>query len=325
MAWTFIFMAGLARLVGAPCYALRSRAYIPGSAAGIPVGYRGGVPLTRDDLVLCAGTLASTPLLERASAAADAGFRGLSLFLDDLTRARSEGHADAEIRAALADRGLEVAELDPLLDWAQASRGDARATARGEGFLAYGETDFYAAAEAVGARSINAPLFAAKPIPEERLVECFAGLCDRAAEHGLLVHIEAMPFSQIRDVETALRIVEAADRSNGGLMFDVWHHFRAESSDESLRRAAPRVLATQLDDAPREPRGTLFEETLHHRRFPGEGDADVAKLVRILDAGGCTAPIGVEVFCDEVADDPPESVARRAAETTRRVLAQARG
>jgi sugar phosphate isomerase/epimerase len=283
------------------------------------------VPLTRDDLVLCAGTLASTPLLERVSAAADAGFRGVSLFLDDLTRARSEGHADADVRAALADGGLLVAELDPLLDWAQASEADAQATRRGEGFLAYGEPDFYAAAEAVGARSINAPLFAPKPMPEERLVECFAGLCDRAAEHGLLVHIEFMPFSQIRDVEVALRIVEGADRENGGLMFDVWHHFRGGGSDDVLRRAAPRVMATQLDDAPREPKGTLFEETLHHRLFPGEGDADVPGLIRILDEGGCQAPIGVEVFSDEVADDPPAVIAKRAAETTRRVLAAARG
>jgi sugar phosphate isomerase/epimerase len=283
------------------------------------------MPLSRDDLVLCAGTLASTPLLERASAAADAGFQALSLFLDDLTRARAEGHSDVDVRSALADHGLAVAELDPLLDWASAAEADPRATARGEGFLAYGEADFYAAAEAVGARSINAPLFAPKPIPEERLVECFAGLCDRAAEHGLLVHVEFMPFSQIRDIDTALRIVEGADRPNGGLMFDVWHHFRGGGSNDTLRRAAPRVFATQLDDAPTEPRGTLFEETLHHRLFPGEGDADVAGLIRILDAGGCSAPIGVEVFCDEVADDSAAAIALRAARTTRRVLAEARG
>ena len=187
--------------------------------------------LGRDDLVLCAGTLADTPLPERAAAAAQAGFAGLSLFLDDLARARASGHADEDLRALLADRGLEVAELDPLLRWVPEAGVE-----QGDGFLRYGERDFYEAARAVGARSINAVLFATRQVPHDALVAAFAGLCDRAAERGLLVHLEFMPFAQIRDVDTALAIVEQADRPNGGVMFDAWHHFRGGGSEESLRR-----------------------------------------------------------------------------------------
>ena len=105
----------------------------------------------------------------------------------------------------------------------------------------------------------------------------------------------------------------------------MWHHFRGGGSDESLRCAAPRVLAIQLDDAPAEAEANLVDETLHRRLLPGEGDAGVANLIRILDAGGCQAPLGVEVFQDGLNGLPPAEVAQRVADATRAVIAEARG
>jgi sugar phosphate isomerase/epimerase len=281
-----------------------------------------GSRLGRDDLVLCAGSLAGVGLFERAQAAAQAGFRGVSLFLSDLDQARSEGRSDADIRGMFAHHGLEVAELDPLLSWVEGSglaSGDG-----GPAFAGYSERDFLRAADAFGARSINAALFATEPVPHEKVVAGFAGVCDRAREHGLLVHLEFMPFSQVANIDTALSIVEEAGRDNGGLMFDVWHHFRGGGSDESLRRAAPRVTATQLDDAPAKAEANLVAETLHRRLLPGEGDAGVARLLRILDEAGCTAPLGVEVFQDSLAGRPAVEVAQRLADATRAVVLEAR-
>ena len=78
-----------------------------------------------DDLVLCAGTLARVPLRERVEIAAATGFRGISLFLDDLEGARRSGLPDADLRALLEANGLQVAELDPLMHWIP-EPGDAR-------------------------------------------------------------------------------------------------------------------------------------------------------------------------------------------------------
>ena len=71
------------------------------------------------------------------------------------------------------------------------------------------------------------------------VIEGFAGLCDRAAEHGLLVALEFLPWSGIPDVATAWRIVDAAGRANGGLLVDTWHHLRGVADDDALR-ARPR-------------------------------------------------------------------------------------
>jgi len=268
--------------------------------------------LAANDLVLCAATLAETPLLERLDAAQRAGYRGLSLFLDDLEKARATGLSDRDIKRAIADRGLEVAELDPVLSWAPGARP-------GPGFARWQEDDFFAAAESIGARSLNAAYFA-PPAPHDEIVEAFAALCDRAADVGLLVHLEFMPFAPIANLESALHILDDAKRDNAGLMLDVWHFFRGGGRPEALEAVATRVIATQLDDAPAEAEENLIEETLHRRLLPGEGDADVAGILRTLARGGCQAPIGVEVFSDDFAGLSSSEVAQRCADAARRCL-----
>jgi sugar phosphate isomerase/epimerase len=84
------------------------------------------------------------------------------------------------------------------------------------------------------------------------------------------------------------------------------------------------VLGVQLNDAPREPAENMLDETLHHRRVPGEGDIELVALVRALDAIGCTAPIGVEVFSDALLALPPVEIGKRLGDATRAVLAAAR-
>lgn len=267
-----------------------------------------------DDIVLCAATLAKVPLLERMEIAAASGFTGLSLFLDDLEGLEVD---DETLRARLRTLGLEVGDLDPLLTWVPGVEPG------GAGFERWSVDDFFRAAERVGARSFNATCFA-PGMTAERLVGPFGDLCDRAADAGLMVHLEFMPFSPLRDLDTAVRILDAAKRDNAGIMFDVWHFVRSGSSRETLSKEAARVLAIQLDDCPAAPEENLVLETLHRRLLPGEGDADVAGLIRLLDEGGCTAPLGVELFCEELERLTPAAAAARAMSATRKVIEEAR-
>lgn len=282
-----------------------------------------------DDLVLCAGTIPSASFAERVEAAVAGGFRGLSLFLSDVDRALEGGAKGSDLRALLADHGLRVADLDPLLTWmpgsAPAGMGG-KGPAKAAGFFGYGEDDFYRIAPEVGAQSINAALASPAPFSTDDLAEAFAGLCDRAGEHGLAVHLEFLPWTSVATLQAALAVVESADRPNGGVMFDSWHHFRAGQGPDELS-AAPgeRVIAVQLNDAPREPEANLLEETLRRRLLPGEGDIDLVGLVRALDAIGCRAPLGVEVYSDRLAAMPPAEAGRLAGEATRAIVARARG
>jgi len=254
--------------------------------------------------------------------AREAGFTALSLFIEDYEQARESGLSNADIRSLLSDNGLAVGELDPLLTWVPGS-GDG---AERRGFLRYGEDDFYRVADAIEARSVNAVCFDAEVPSQELLVEALAGLCDRAAGHDLLVHVEFMPWSAVANAQVALEIVQRADRPNAGIMLDTWHHFRSGLANDVLREIpGDRLLAVQLNDAHAEPRGHIIHETLHDRLPFGEGAIDLPQVLRILDEIGAVAPLGVEVFCDDLAALGPEAEIRRLGEDLRRLRQQAQG
>jgi sugar phosphate isomerase/epimerase len=279
-----------------------------------------------DDLVLCSGTLRrGIPFAERLSAASGAGFAAVSLWGRDYAAARAEGLSDADLRAMLADHGLVVAELDPAWWWLPGA-SDVRIPPEldSEEVFRFGETELFAMADAVGARSVNAVDVFGGAWDIDAAAEAFAGLCVRAAEHGLLVHIEWLPWSRIPDLATALRIVELADRPNGGLNIDAWHMVRSGVGVEELRPVpGGLILGVQLDDGPLRPEPDLVEATLHQRRLPGEGAFDLRALVQALRHTGTTAPLGVEVFSDELHARPSAEAARAAAQTTLAVLGRA--
>jgi sugar phosphate isomerase/epimerase len=274
--------------------------------------------LTSEDLVLCAGSALQTPFTERLRLAAAAGFAGLSMWESDYLGARAEGYSDADLRGALADHGIEIAELDALTRWLP---GDDEAV-RSDWATGFEEKDFYEVADAIGARSINVvDLGALRTISVEAAAEAFAGVCDRAREHGLLVHLEFLPWSNIPDIETAWDIVREAGRDNGGVLLDTWHLLRSGGTPESLlEMPRDRVYAIQVSDAPAVAESNLMEETMARRLLPGEGAARVRDVLDVLSDGGCTAPVGVEVFSSALAALPADEAIERVATATRTVL-----
>jgi sugar phosphate isomerase/epimerase len=269
------------------------------------------------DLVLCAGTLQNVSMATRLAAARDAGFAAVSLFPSDVERARRAEHlGDGDLRRMVADHGLRVAELDPLLNWVPGLEND---------FFGPGVDDFVRLGAAVGARSLNVVLPLPMALPEEQLTAAFAGVCDRAAAHDLLVHLEAVPWTAVPDVTAADRIVRAAGRPNGGIMIDAWHHFRSGAGNAAIDAVdGARIFAVQLSDAPAAPEPDLMSATLRARRLPGDGAIDLPDLLRRLDRAGSRAPLGVEVFSDELATQSAEAIGRHAAQSVRTVLKKAR-
>jgi sugar phosphate isomerase/epimerase len=280
-----------------------------------------------DDLVLCSGTLGrGIPFAERLSAAAEAGFAGISLWGRDCAAAHAEGLTDSDMALMLADHGLVVAEMDPAWWWLPgASEVHIPPELDSEDVFRFGETELFALAGALGARSVNAVDVFGGAWDIDAAAESFAGLCTRAAEHGLLIHIEWLPWSKIPDLSTALAVVRLADQPNGGLNVDAWHLVRSGTGVDELR-AVPGdlIMGIQLDDGPIEPETDLVEATLHQRALPGEGEFDLEGIVRALSDTGTTAPIGVEVFSDALHALPAHQAAEDAARTTRSLMARAR-
>jgi sugar phosphate isomerase/epimerase len=162
--------------------------------------------------------------------------------------------------------------------------------------------------------------------PIDVIAERFAGVCDRAAEHGTRVALEFLPWTGLGDLSTAAQVVHAADRPNGGLLIDAWHYFRGQPDPSSLRALrAHDVVSVQLDDADPDIVGPLYEDTMFRRRLPGEGTFDLVGLVQTLDAIGVDVPYSVEIMSTLEQSLPVEEAARRAHDATSTVLTRARG
>lgn len=267
-------------------------------------------------LVFSVMTHPAAGFVERVEAAALAGYAGIGLRTGDRRRAHEAGLTDADLRAVLAANGVAVVEIEGLHRWGCGGQDGEAARAH--------EDRLYELVDALGGRHVT--VTGDLDLPHDEVVERFAALCDRAAEHDLAIALEFLPWTEVPDAAAAGRIVQQAGRPNGGVLVDTWHHFRGAADDDLLRALQPEhVLAVQFDDAAATVVGTLLEDTLSRRRLPGEGDFDLVRFLRLLADHGVRAPLCVEVINDELAAQPVEVVAQRTAEATRAVLGQALG
>lgn len=245
-------------------------------------------------LTCSASTLRFADLPTRVSAAAAAGFTGLGLRVADYLGA---GMADGDIRDLLDRSGLRVLELEHTWDWAE-----------GEDPV---EEAVFRLADRIGVRQLNAPMFAAHPVAD--LVEPFGALCDRAAEHGVLVGFEFLPYSHVRTLGEAWEVVAGADRPNAGIVVDLWHWFRSGATPDDLTEIpASAITSLQLCDVLPDPGPDLADEARHRRLLPGRGAGDTLGLLHALRDRGVRAPASVEVFSDELDARPAAEAARLA-------------
>jgi sugar phosphate isomerase/epimerase len=275
------------------------------------------------DLVLCGGTLLRRPLRDLVAAAAAGGFRGVTLWPHHVEGARAAGMSDAEVRGLLSDHGVVAFEVEPVLSWLPPGALDPAV----QRLVGPPPEAFFALAEAVGARALLAVDGFGATASRAAMADAFGALCEGAARHGLRVKLEFTPWSAIPDARTAWEIVRESGSDEAGLLIDSWHHFRG-ANDLAQIAALPgaRIAGVQLSDAPAIPSGApLPQESLHARRVPGQGNIDLVGLVRALDAIGCEAPLGAEVFTDAFDALPAEEVGRRVGAALRAVRERARG
>jgi sugar phosphate isomerase/epimerase len=277
--------------------------------------------LGSDDLVVTGSTLGNPPFRTLVEAAAAGGFAGISIFPSEIYYPAIASGLDAsEMRTVLDDNGMVVNDVDPLV-----CTGDPTDEGAG-GMGKAAETLIFEAAEALRANYVNVVIIAAAPLCVEQGAEVFAGVCDRAAEHGLTPYLEFVPFMSVPDAATAWAIVDTAKRPRSGVMVDSWHCFRGSTVEADLRSIpGDRVLGIQVSDAPLEAMANPVEETLRHRLVPGAGDIDLVGHMRLLDEVGSPAPRSVEVFSDALlASGSPREIAVEVGEAIRRIRARAR-
>ena len=289
------------------------------AAADALAALPGYADLGPDDLILSHFSLGrSRPFEERVRAAAEAGFAAMGLYIGEYQRLRAEGARDADLRSVLDHYGMPLVEIEALRGW----------SATGADRAAYLQTErsVFAMSDALGPGH-HVQVIGPYTGTLDDAAEAFAGVCDRAAEHGLAAAIEFLPeMSNIPDAATAMQIVTRAGRANGGICLDCWHHFRGANDDDMLRAIpAERIFTVQFDDGPRQRVDPdYYTDCTRHRDVPGEGEFDLTGFLGLLDELGVRLPLSVEVISTDLLQRPAAEVAGRLAGATRAVVASAR-
>lgn len=255
-------------------------------------------------------------LRDRIEGAAAAGFTGFGLLSDDLPAAIAEYQLTG-IKAMLDDNGITRLELESIPHWwadgAQQEESDRVRHALLE------------AAEVLGARHLKVtPDGDDRPWNPGRWAEKFAELATQAQEVGARLGIEFFPWSNIKTLQDGLQLVADANHDAGGIIIDTWHVARANTPIEDLACVPPqRIVGVELNDADEHVIGTLFADTVHRRRYCGDGVFDLTGMINALRTAGWNGPWGVEILSSEHRSQPMKAALERAAQSARDALEQA--
>jgi sugar phosphate isomerase/epimerase len=259
--------------------------------------------------------LATTPLVSHRApitaaharslidAAAEAGYAGVSIWTAHHDWAVADGMSSEAYLDYHRERGLAVPAAEILLDWPSLD-GDA---------LVAANAPIIDVAARMGASQVLAAVIWPDVPPLADLARRLGVLCDLAAERGLRLSFEFLPWSGVPTLAEAVRLLEIVDRDNAGFVLDAWHWFRQPGGpdvDTLAAIGAERIHILQLNDAPAAPAPDLMIES-GARLLPGEGVVDILGLLDLLADIGAAPVVASEVFSARLTDLAPADNARR--------------
>jgi sugar phosphate isomerase/epimerase len=280
-------------------------------------------PLADARLVLAWGTVRGAAFPDRVAAAAAAGFPSIGLMIGDYLALRKACWTDGELLGVLEQHGVTIDEVEVLFGFAGPA-GPANIPERPG--LIYADAEAERAAfhmgDVFGVRNVQATGRFTSPPTRSGTTESFGSLCDRAAEHGMAVALEFVPYTDIPDLAAAAQIVADAGRPNGGLCVDSWHFFRGSADFHTLEGLDPAIIRMiQINDGPVVPEDSnRAVDSVHHRRCPGEGEFHLERWLGAMNRPGLAASVSVEVYSDELTRMGTAAAAQRAGAATRDVI-----
>ncbi|MGF6951604.1 sugar phosphate isomerase/epimerase [Neobacillus sp. B4I6] len=244
----------------------------------------------------------------RVEMAAKVGYTGIGIIYADLVTITNR-YGFEGVKSILSDNGIKYFSVEFIVDWF--TDGERR---RQSDKVRY---TLLKAAEKIGVYNIKVGGdMEGTEWPIDLMVESFSALCAEARDVGSRVSLELVPWSNIRDIDTAIKIISGANAPNGGLCLDIWHVARGGIPYDDIR-SIPKQLITEveLDDASLEVVGTLFEDTINNRKLCGQGDLRVPEFIAAVKATGYDGPYGIEIVSEDQRKRPLEEAARQSYQT----------
>jgi 4-hydroxyphenylpyruvate dioxygenase len=236
-------------------------------------------------------------------AIAEAGFRGVEIFENDLLT--FDGGNPGEVGKLIAQLGLECAAFQPFRDF------EGMPEPQRQRVFDRMERKFDVMQE-LGAKLL---LVCSNVSPvslgdRSRIIDDFAELGERAAKRGLRVGYEALAWGRhVFDHRDAWAIVRDTNHPAIGIILDTFHSLARRVPIESLPDIdVNKIFMVQLADAPALDMDVL-SWSRHFRSLPGQGDLNVVDYVAALRKRGYDGIWSLEIFNDRFRASPASTTA----------------
>jgi sugar phosphate isomerase/epimerase len=183
----------------------------------------------------------------------------------------------AEMRRALADNGMKIAEVEMVPLTAALNAADTK--------------PMMEAGAAIGATRLT--VGGGDTSDFSIVADKLAALAEQAKGYGIAIDLEFMPFRPVKTLSDAIDVLKRANHPNAHILIDVLHVFRSKSDIALFRSIDPKLLGpVQLCDGPIQAPDDLVAEARTRRLLPGAGELDLKSLLDALPDG---LAYGVEV------------------------------
>lgn len=278
--------------------------------------------MRRENLDLCLSTLLPNPFEltsdqfdESLAACVAAGADGISFW--SLHHVLLGDTAD-RIAARIKSHGLDVVAIEAIYGWANAESPEA---AVAEAEMSIQLCVDYAAPNLVAV--------ALEPEVADRSAAAanLAAVADKAAEVGVDVCVEYLPWSGIADIGTCWDILQRTERTNVGVLLDSWHWHHQPggptgANAETLASIPGEFIRVfQICDAQADPTDDPMGACMTDRPLHGQGVVDHDALFEILREIGADPIVAPEVFNAELIAQGPAVAAQQILDASRTTLA----
>ena len=236
-------------------------------------------------------------------AIAEAGFRGVEIFENDLLT--FDGGSPREVGNLMADLGLACAAFQPFRDFEgmpepQRQRVFDRMERKFDVMQELG-TSLLLVCSNVSPLALG---------DRNRTIDDFSELGERAAKRGLRVGYEALAWGRhVFDHRDAWAIVRDTNHPAIGIILDTFHSLARRVPIESLPDIdVNKIFMVQLADAPALDMDVL-SWSRHFRSLPGQGDLNVVDYVAALRKRGYDGIWSLEIFNDRFRASPASTTA----------------
>ncbi len=263
-------------------------------------------------LCLNTSTIRPTPLMDKIRVAAEAGWKAVELWLDDVIEYCESGGTVRDVVKALGDVGLTLPSVIALKYWS-GTEGAERAAA-----MDAVKRRLDVAAELGAPSVVVTPTDAREPVEEtgRRYAELLA-LGERVGVRPAFEFIGR--FEQYNNIDVSLEAMRASGHDDATMVVDAFHIFRGEGEATDIEKVpGDRISIFHIDDAPAHPpRETQLDKD---RVMPGDGVLDLPAMVSLLRKQGYDGAVSLELFNESYWTRDPLEVAREGLAKTVAVL-----